>query len=877
MFLSASLGVPLRALRVLPRPRSIPPLPSVLPRCLGDSVVIPPSRSLRSPVTSSCGPVAARKSRSADRPISLPVFKGHMGSKTIRASRAGLWRAGVLIAVHLAIAIHIIQWITSGMSDGERRTLSPVEPSESMFTLELGKLNAGFIFFAAAILSTVLFGRFFCGWGCHIVALQDLCAWLMRKVGIHPKPWRSRLLTWVPIALGTYMFIWPTFRRELLVPLLELWLGAGNAPTWIGIPVPLHGFTRDLFVEDFWATFAPPHVAIPYLLIVGFATVYFLGSKGFCTYGCPYGGIFGPVDRLSPVRIRVTDACHQCGHCTAVCTSNVRVAEEVRDFGMVVDPGCFKCLDCVSVCPNDALYVGLGKPAILAKARSPEAEVRAHQAKRAARYDLTLPEELACGLVFLILFRGFRGMPFLGDAIPMLMAVGIAGVGTFMAYKTWRLLRDTAVRGPRVALKREGRITLAGYAFALATLAIVTLGVQGTALWVVMTAGDQAAQRLDRLTIGKGLAKQPALRHDVVYSPGYTPTPEARALAQQAIAWYERAAPWWRGGVGLYRPWEAGTRLGWLKAVAGDLAGSEAALRETLTLRPPTDDLAIGLSRVIRLRAGAGHGPNGTSIFADDQATRERVDDALLAALAQRPTLHGTRYNLASMLAARGQPDQAAALYDQAQKTDPSDVRIARDAALVYMNLQQPAKAADALRAGLSSRPRSGALMADLASVLVVMGRTDEARLYVDSALKHPPTESTALARLAEVLIAFSRQGDAQRLYAQAAKDHAHDPGIVRDAVVVHLQTGKPDDALAILAQGLNDNPAALGLRAEYAFLLSQRARHDEALSQARQVLKAHTGTWDREILDILAAVFSAAGKPEEARPLEDAVRALTP
>ena len=28
--------------------------------------------------------------------------------------------------------------------------------------------------------------------------------------------------------------------------------------------------------------------------------------------------------------------------------------------GMVVDPGCMKCMDCVSVCPNDALYFGFG-------------------------------------------------------------------------------------------------------------------------------------------------------------------------------------------------------------------------------------------------------------------------------------------------------------------------------------------------------------------------------------------------------------------------------------------------------------------------------------------------------------------------------------
>ena len=31
----------------------------------------------------------------------------------------------------------------------------------------------------------------------------------------------------------------------------------------------------------------------------------------------------------------MTDACEGCGHCTAVCSSNVRVHAEVRDFGLV--------------------------------------------------------------------------------------------------------------------------------------------------------------------------------------------------------------------------------------------------------------------------------------------------------------------------------------------------------------------------------------------------------------------------------------------------------------------------------------------------------------------------------------------------------------
>jgi polyferredoxin len=259
----------------------------------------------------------------------------------IRKSKTSRWRALALALVNLFMVAHVIQWWLTG------KTVSPIEPSESMQTIQHGAINAGFIFFTLAILGTMIFGRFVCGWGCHILALQDFCAWLLQKIGIKPKPFRSRLLIYVPLIAALYMFVWPTFYRLFFSP----------------DPGPLiPAFSNHLITENFWGTFPPVAVAIPFLFICGFVTVYFLGMKGFCTYACPYGGFFSLADKLAPAKIRVTDACNQCGHCTATCTSNVLVHAEVKHYKMVVDPGCMKCMDCISVCPNDALYYGWGNP-----------------------------------------------------------------------------------------------------------------------------------------------------------------------------------------------------------------------------------------------------------------------------------------------------------------------------------------------------------------------------------------------------------------------------------------------------------------------------------------------------------------------------------
>ena len=376
-------------------------------------------------------------------------FKNSPLQKTgIRKSKTSRWRATALILLNLFMIAHIIQWRVMG------KTVSPIEPSETMQTLQGGFVNAGFIFFSLAILATLIFGRFVCGWGCHILALQDLCGWLLKKMGLHPKPFRSRLLVYVPLIGALYMFVWPTVYRLF------------HNPEHTAI---IPKFTNHLVTTNFWQTFPSVAVAIPFLFVCGFVTVYFLGQKGFCTYACPYGGFFGLADKFSPGKIRVTPACNQCGHCTATCTSNVLVHAEVKQYGMVVDPGCMKCMDCVSVCPTNALYFGFGKPAIL---------VPKSNAIRKS-YSVTWPEEIVGALVFFGSFLAVRGVYAL---VPFLMALGCATVTTFLALKAWRLFRAKELSFYRFNLKSSGKIRKAGWAFA--AFACAWIGLNAHTGWV---------------------------------------------------------------------------------------------------------------------------------------------------------------------------------------------------------------------------------------------------------------------------------------------------------------------------------------------------------------------------------------------------------
>ena len=105
--------------------------------------------------------------------ITLPILQKRKHNTT---------RWIVLISVQALIIAHVVIWILGkkyGWFGGV--TLTPIEPSEGMEFVKNGIINAGTIFFALALLSTLVFGRWFCGWGCHIVLLQDCCLWMLQK------------------------------------------------------------------------------------------------------------------------------------------------------------------------------------------------------------------------------------------------------------------------------------------------------------------------------------------------------------------------------------------------------------------------------------------------------------------------------------------------------------------------------------------------------------------------------------------------------------------------------------------------------------------------------------------------------------------------
>lgn len=655
-------------------------------------------------------------------PVVQPRAKGAPRS-TPRPTRIGRWRTFAFVLVYVLITVHVLHWWLTG------RSLGRFVLSDSMKTLELGEINPGVILFALSLLVTLVLGRFLCGWMCHIGALQDLTSWALRKVGIRPHLFRSRLLGFVPLGLALYMFVWPTFKRDILAPVLE--------GVWPSIRAdldihPFPGFSVDFSTQRLWDGLPSLAVGIPFLLICGGASVYFLGARGLCRYVCPYGGFILPAEQLAIARVVVDPAkCDQCGLCTAACGAGVRVHDEVRLHGSVLDRNCVRAFECIGSCPHKALSFSFTKPAFLGHNAS--AKPAAHH------YDLTWPEELACLATFIATFSVLRG---LYGTIPLLMAAPLAAIVAYLAWKTIRLAKDDNVRFGGLQLRLHRRITASGRAF--------VSGVALVAVLLVHSVGIRALiWRASAIEDGVTVAYDDALNQRNI--------PAAqREAASRAVTLYRLVLPVWRGGMGLLHTPDATVRLAWLQIVRGhpDLAAKE--LESLVASARAADHVGVQLADLlVSLRQP------------------ERAEQALLTMIEQTSNNSQSRDRLATLYLQTNRPEDGGRLYLAALERRPRD-GLARTGLGRFLFMQ--GKRDDALRElarAVADSPTEPTVRQSLALALASVGRIDDAVRELEAgATARPPARHQMLTVASRILRQAGRSTEADRLAERAGPDH---------------------------------------------------------------------------------------------------------
>jgi tetratricopeptide (TPR) repeat protein len=401
----------------------------------------------------------------------------------------------------------------------------------------------------------------------------------------------------------------------------------------------------------------------------------------------------------------------------------VRVHEEVREYGMVVDPSCMKCLDCVSVCPNDALYFGFAKPSIM-KAAAKHATPKRH-------WDLSWPEELAMAGVFAASFFAVRG------PVPLLMAAGVAGVVTYLAWKLWRLVRDESVNLHRFRLKYKGTLQRSGFVFAAgAVLAIALTAHSGS-----VKSLQFVAQRFDnRVTI----PPQYVFGEDRMEMP----SPMA-ADARRAIEFYGLASSVREGGIGLVETHQTqiDNRLVWLHSTLGEFDEADRILHRAARRDGLTEEIASSLAIVNLSRRSVPETIDFYERTLRDHAEYERLQDQYIAwlvqiqdtekalaasraALQRLPDSLLTMRRLSMLETVYGDIDRGIELTKRTIQIDPKSPFAYAHLSEAYRQKGDTAAALEAMQQAAALAPEGPVINESMAALLEEVGRTVEADVY---------------------------------------------------------------------------------------------------------------------------------------------------
>ncbi|MHA2393317.1 MAG: 4Fe-4S binding protein [Promethearchaeota archaeon] len=170
---------------------------------------------------------------------------------------------------------------------------------------------------------TLIFGRIFCGYVCPLGVIQELASMIRFKPKLdYGRTYKKRrdFLRWgffVVYAISSMIFgLYATLFMN-----------------------PINGFLI------FWTTFK---VTILIAFVIFIATI-ILGVfiyRSYCRFFCPFGALAALLGRLSPLKIRRTKYCNECGICEKICPT-------LEGFEYSAKGECYYCNRCLDFCTNE--------------------------------------------------------------------------------------------------------------------------------------------------------------------------------------------------------------------------------------------------------------------------------------------------------------------------------------------------------------------------------------------------------------------------------------------------------------------------------------------------------------------------------------------
>jgi polyferredoxin len=277
--------------------------------------------------------------------------------KSIQKYRFLIQIGFALLCIWIGIEFHFfVRYVESGGAIGSGHRPPGVEgflPISSLMSLYYffltGEVHpahpAGLLILVAILVVSLVFGKSFCSWICPVGLISETVGDLGQKI-FRRKMKLPRLLDYLLRSLKYLLLGFFVYSIFFLMSTAAL-------RAFLDSP---YNLVADIKMYYFFAEISRFALAvIVALLLLSIAIRDF-----WCRYLCPYGALLGLISLISPHKIkRNTSNCIDCGKCTEVCPSHIKV-EKLRT---VVSDECTTCLACVDICPTmDTLSLELTVP-----------------------------------------------------------------------------------------------------------------------------------------------------------------------------------------------------------------------------------------------------------------------------------------------------------------------------------------------------------------------------------------------------------------------------------------------------------------------------------------------------------------------------------
>jgi MauM/NapG family ferredoxin protein len=227
---------------------------------------------------------------------------------------------------------------------------------------------AAFVWAAATLLVTLLFGRVVCGWVCPLGTVHQAASWLFKALKLRkPRKPAEGGLAWKYLVL-VFVLVSAVFTLNLLgyfdpLTFLTRTLAASTAPAFAqGAQTAIGGaygaglgsvgdkMTQVIETMTLNATFRGGFFIG--LIFLGFLLLNMWRERFWCRYVCPTGAFLGLASRFSLFKLKVDeDKCIKCSLCSIHCPTQAKPYPS----GEWKSSECVYCETCAAICPTQAI------------------------------------------------------------------------------------------------------------------------------------------------------------------------------------------------------------------------------------------------------------------------------------------------------------------------------------------------------------------------------------------------------------------------------------------------------------------------------------------------------------------------------------------